>query len=112
MFLGNVDDVYNTTDSFSCQHEKLSSTVRTATQVVHIHPTLYRSGWPVAFLAPTYLLPRLYCPNTSSHCKEEWQKHIRYVTIYLQDRRGVALLRYKNSAEITVLMCPQKLYPV
>ena len=104
--------IYNTQDSFSCQHEKLSSTVRTATQVVHTHRTSYRSGWPVAFLSPTYLHPRLSGPNTSSHCKEECQKPIRYVTIYLQDRRGVALLHYKNSAEITVLMCPQKLYPV
>ena len=51
-------------DSFSCQHEKLSSTVRTATQVVHTHRTSCRSGWPVAFLAPTYILPRPYGPNT------------------------------------------------
>ena len=75
------------------QHEKLSSTVRTATQVVHRHRTSYRSGWPVAFLAPTYLLPRLYGPNTSSHRKEVWQKPIRCVTIYLQDRPGAASLR-------------------
>ena len=30
-------------------------------------------------------------------------------TIVLRDRRGAASLRYRNSAEITVLMCEQKL---
>ena len=36
-----------------------------------------------------------------------------YMTIEVQDRRGVALLRYKNSVEITVLMlCEKKLFPV
>ena len=65
---------------------------------------------PRSYIFTSPALRSEYC--TSSRCKEDWQKPIRYVTIYLQDRRGVALLRYKNSAEITVLMCPQKLYPV
>ena len=37
---------------------------------------------------------------------------IRYVTLHFRDRRGVASLRYSNRAEITVLMCEQKPYPV
>ena len=37
------------------------------------------------------------------------QKPTRYVTIHYEDRRGVAnSLRYRNRAEITVLMCEQK----
>ena len=40
------------------------------------------------------------------------QKTIRYATKHFQDRRGAALLRYKNRAEITVLMCEQKPYHV
>ena len=32
----------------------------------------------------------------SSDFLEEWKKPIRYVTIYLQDRRGTASPRYRN----------------
>ena len=37
---------------------------------------------------------------------------IRYVTLHLSDQRGAASLRHRNRAEITVLMCKQKPYPV
>ena len=37
---------------------------------------------------------------------------IRYVTLQFRDRVGASSLRYKNSAEITVLMWEQRLYPV
>ena len=37
---------------------------------------------------------------------------IRYVTLHSSDRRGVASLRYRNRAQITVLMCKQKPYLV
>ena len=37
---------------------------------------------------------------------------IRYVTLHCRDWRGAASLRYRNRAEITVLMCEQKPYPV
>ena len=35
----------------------------------------------------------------------------RYVTLRLRDQRRAASLRYRNRAEITVLMCDQKPYP-
>ena len=38
-------------------------------------------------------------------------KNIWYVTLHFRDWRGPASLRYRNSAEITVLMCGQKPYP-
>ena len=37
---------------------------------------------------------------------------IRYVTLHFRARRGAASLRHRNHAEITVLMCEQKPYPV
>ena len=37
---------------------------------------------------------------------------IRYVTLHFRDRVGAASLRYRNRAEITVLMWEQKPYPV
>ena len=37
---------------------------------------------------------------------------IRYATLHLRDRVGAASLRYRNRAEITVLMWEQKPYPV
>ena len=37
---------------------------------------------------------------------------IRYVTLHFRDGRGVASLRYRHRAEITILMCEQKPYPV
>ena len=37
---------------------------------------------------------------------------IRYETLHFRDRCGVASLRYKHRAEITVLMSAQKSYPV
>ena len=37
---------------------------------------------------------------------------IRYVTLYSRPRHGAASLRYRNRAEITVLMWEQKAYPV
>ena len=37
---------------------------------------------------------------------------IRYVTLHIRDRRGVAWLRDRNRAELTGLMCEQKPYPV
>ena len=38
-------------------------------------------------------------------------KPVRYVTL-LRDRRGAVSLRHRNRAEITVLVCEQKTYPV
>ena len=38
-------------------------------------------------------------------------KAVRYVTL-LRDRRGAVSLRHRNRAEITVLVCEQKTYPV
>ena len=37
-------------------------------------------------------------------------KTIRYVTLHYKHRNGAASLRYRNRAEITVLMCEQKPY--
>ena len=37
---------------------------------------------------------------------------IQNVTLNFRDRRGAASLRYRNSTEITVLMCEQMSYPV
>ena len=39
-------------------------------------------------------------------------KTIRYVTLHFRDRRGEALLRYKNRTEITVLMCERESSPL
>ena len=33
---------------------------------------------------------------------------MRYVTLHFRDRRGKASLRYRNRAEITILMCEHK----
>ena len=65
---------------------------------------------PRSYIFTSPALRSEYC--TSSRCKDDWQKPIRYVTIEVQDRRGVASLRYKNSVEISILMCEKKLYPV
>ena len=35
-----------------------------------------------------------------------------YVNLHLRDRREAASFRYRNRAEITVLKCEQKSYPV
>ena len=78
----------------------------------HIANHTWVPGRLYSSLLHNYLLPRRYGPNTSSLCKEECQKPIPYVTIEVQDRPGAASLRYKNSAEITVLMCEKKLCPV
>ena len=96
-------------------------------QVVHTHRTSYRSGWPGGFwwtksqssLLNIYfrlggfhfsflpIIHFLYSP--SSHCDEAWQKvAIRYLTLHFRDRRGAAWPRYKNRAEITVVMFEQK----
>ena len=70
----------------------------------------FSSQW-VPVLAPIHSLPLRseYMFTPCSHCEEEWQKSIRYVTIHFQAycRRGAASLRYKNHAESTVhvLMC-------
>ena len=37
---------------------------------------------------------------------------IRYVTLHFRDQRYTASLRYRNRAEITVLVCERKPYPV
>ena len=37
-------------------------------------------------------------------------KPIRYVTLHFRDRRGEALLCYKNRTEFTVLMCEREPY--
>ena len=39
-------------------------------------------------------------------------KTIRYVTLHYKHRKGAASLRYRNHAEITVLMCEQKPYAI
>ena len=40
-----------------------------------------------------------------------WTQLIRKVILHPQDQRGVASIRYRNRAEITVLVCEQKPYP-
>ena len=37
---------------------------------------------------------------------------IQYVTLHFRERRGVASLRHRNGAKITVPVCEQKPYPV
>ena len=50
--------------------------------------------------------------STCSHCdEEEWQKPIRYVLIHFQELPGAVSLRYRNHAEIIVLVCEKKPYP-
>ena len=39
-------------------------------------------------------------------------KPIRYVTLHYKHRNDAASLRYRNRAEITVLMCEQKPYAI
>ena len=41
-----------------------------------------------------------------------WTPIPRYVTLHVRDRRGAASRRCRNRAEITVLLCKQKLSPV
>ena len=53
-----------------------------------------------------------YGPNACSHNDEKWQKPIHYVTLDFRDRRGAALLRYRNRAKITVFMCERKTFLV
>ena len=52
------------------------------------------------------ILHSFSCPH------EKLSTPIRNVTLYFRDWRGAASLGFKNSAEITVLLCGQKLYPV
>ena len=97
-------------------------------KVVHVHLTSCRSGWPRGF---GELNPRSHSSiftsvsvDSSPHshlftsmvqiqvqtapkcCTEP----LRYMTLHFRDRRGAALLRYRNRAKITVLMCEQKPY--
>ena len=59
------------------------------------------SHW-VPVLAPTNLLPRRMC----SHRTKVWHKTYPIcVTLHFRGRRGATSLRYRNRAEITVLMC-------
>ena len=44
--------------------------------------------------------------------RQEKNEHLRFVTLLLWDRHCAALLRYGNSAAITVLMCEQTPYTV
>ena len=57
----------------------------------------------------------LYCglQRHKTHIAPECdEKTIRHVTLHFRDRRGEALLRYKNRTEITVLVCEQEPYLV
>ena len=49
-----------------------------------------------------------YGSNTCSHCDEEGQKVIRYMTNHFQDWRGAALFRYR----FTVVMCEHVVFRV
>ena len=63
-------------------------------------------------LPPEYLLPSQWVPGLAPiyvFLPRAEQVFTLQQTIVLRDRRGAASLRYRNSAEITVLMCEQKL---
>ena len=40
------------------------------------------------------------------------QQFTRFATLYVRDLGGAVSLRYRNRAEITVLVCEQKPYPI
>ena len=68
-----------------------------------VHPHFRLSQWvPVLFPAHSLQLLSEYLQYT---CGTEL---IRYVTLHFRDRRGGASLRYRNHAEITVLMCEKE----
>ena len=71
---------------------------------------LLTSQW-IPVLAPIYALPfPVRIPvYTAPKCGTE---PIRYVTLHLRNRRWSALLRYRNCAEIIVLVCEQKPYTI
>ena len=60
---------------------------------MEIHPKAMFTLYRIAFRADT-------------------NEHLSDMTLHFRDRRGQALLRYRNRAEITVLMCKQKPSPV
>ena len=68
-----------------------------------------RSGSsPLSYLF-TFATVRIPVHATAPECGID---SIRYVTLHFRDRRCTASLRYRNRAEITVLVCEQKPYPV
>ena len=97
-------------------------------EVVHAHRTSCRSGWPRGF---GELNPRPHSSIfTSVSVDSSPRSHLftsmvqiqvqtapkccteplRYVTLHFRDRRGAASPRYRNRAEIIVLMFEQKPY--
>ena len=48
---------------------------------------------------------KAYCVHTKIY-------PVKYVTLHFRDTRGTALFRYRNRAEITVLMSEQNPYPL
>ena len=87
---------------------------------MHTHRISCRGGWPRGFdalhcklqvLSLEYLLPSQWVPGLAPiyvFLPRAEQMFTPQQTIVLRDRRGAASLRYRNSAEITVLMCEQK----
>ena len=69
---------------------------------------LLPSQW-VPVLAPTYLLPRR--SEWCSHCTKVWHKTCPICHATSRPARRSSL-RHRNRAEITVLVCEQKTYPV
>ena len=57
--------------------------------------------------------PLSYLFTSATGCSKGWHKTlIRCMTLHFLYRRGAASLRYRNRAEVTVLMCQPKHYPV
>ena len=80
----------------------MNSNCRELEQVVHTHQTsVWLTSISVGFRSSLLLIYFHYGSNTCSHCDEEGQKCIRYMTIHFQDWHGEALFHYKNWADIT-----------
>ena len=88
-------------DLKSSSEQIFSENWRWVLLVVHTH----RAKCPAERLA----LRVWFFSNPTLRCGTD---SIRYVTLHFRDRRYTASLRYRNRAEITVLVCEQKPYPV
>ena len=113
--------VHSIPSSFSCRHEKLSGIVLTPIRYAVADPGEGPGGAPRYFSTkmrpkgpkkfswrPPALISRSSWPPP--HLKV-WIRHW-YVTLYLRDCHGAASLLFWNWAEITVLVCERKPYPV
>ena len=84
-------------------------------QVIHTHRTSCRSGWPRGFVELNPSTPHAeYLPVSirSSPLSYLFTSATDRIPVRAKCARGAASLCHRNRAEITVLVCEQKPYPV